>query len=299
MPLGSREHADPRRALEPVGVHVPARAREHVVPSGEQRGHVRHLAAGDEGGRDAVRQAEQLREPGARDLLDHRCARAADVEAGVLVPRRGQPVRGDRGRQRAADDEAEVAAARNPDRRPARLRPRARRSPRAGPHGPSGSGPPSASRSSSTDRRLADRAFPERLEEVGRRGRPSSGAARARGGLRRPQRRQDTQPGRRAASGAGSAGSADGARSRRGRARRRAGGRGRRRRARCTASSDFPVRSPEKMMWTTCFGGFAGRRDRVDDRHRPLDRELVLDAEDPELLRELALERVDEALAPA
>src|SRR5207245_4286743 len=36
------------------------------------------------------------------------------------------------------------------------------------------------------------------------------------------------------------------------------------------------------------------RRDRIDDRHRPFDRDVLVDAD---LLGELALERVDEALA--
>jgi hypothetical protein len=41
-------------------------------------------------------------------------------------------------------------------------------------------------------------------------------------------------------------------------------------------------------------GEAAHRRDRVDDRNRPLHRDLVLD---PDLLGQLAVERVDEALA--
>ena len=77
--------------------------------------HVRRLAAGDERDRDAGRQAEQLREPGASDLLDDRRRRAGDVDAGVLVPGRRQPVGRQRGRNATADDEAEVAAAGHTD----------------------------------------------------------------------------------------------------------------------------------------------------------------------------------------
>ena len=55
----------------------PSRPREHVMPRRRERGHVRHLAAGDEGGRDMLRQAEQLAQPISDDLLDHACSESA------------------------------------------------------------------------------------------------------------------------------------------------------------------------------------------------------------------------------
>ena len=62
-----------------------------------------------------------------------------------------------------------------------------------------------------------------------------------------------------------------------------------------TASSERSPRSPAKMMWTTCFAAkLRAGRDRVDDRDRALDRQVVVD---PDLLGELAVQRVDEALA--
>ncbi len=231
VPLGSREDADARRALEPVGVHVPAGAGKHVVASREQRGHMSHLAAGHKGRRDAVGQAQQLGQPGARHLLHDCCARAGGVEARVLVPGRRQPVRRDRDRQATADHETEVAAARDPDdarlggvrERRRRLRPdrsarpaAARRAPRAAPRRWRTS---RIGRSPSVSRKSAARPAVRRS---------SSRSV----GSTAPTERQDTQPGLPAASGAGSAGSAGGARSRRGRERRRAGGRGRPRRAR-------------------------------------------------------------------
>ena len=76
---------------------------------------MRHLRACDEADRRLRRQPEQLDEPLARHLLDHRGRRAAGVEAGVLVPRRRKPVRRQRGRQGAADHEAEVAPAAHRD----------------------------------------------------------------------------------------------------------------------------------------------------------------------------------------
>jgi len=41
----------------------------------------------------------------------------------------------------------------------------------------------------------------------------------------------------------------------------------------------------------------AFRRDRLDDRDRPLDRQLVAIAHEARLFRQLALQRVDERLA--
>ena len=73
--------------------------------------------AGDERERPRAREAEQVGEPVAGDLLDDRRRGAGDVEARVLVPGRGQPVGGERRRDGAADHEAEVAPARDRDRR--------------------------------------------------------------------------------------------------------------------------------------------------------------------------------------
>lgn len=69
------------------------------------------------------RQPEEVEDPVPGDLLHRRGRRRERGRAGVLVPDRGQPFRGEGGRQGAADDEAEEAAA--PDRhRGARQRPR-------------------------------------------------------------------------------------------------------------------------------------------------------------------------------
>ena len=62
-----------------------------------------------------------------------------------------------------------------------------------------------------------------------------------------------------------------------------------------TCSSERPVRSPEKMMCTTCFGREAPLGgDRVGDRDRTFERKLVVD---PHLLEQLAVQRVRQALA--
>ena len=60
-------------------------------------------------------QAEQVDQPGAGRLLGDRGGRADDVQAGVLVPGAGQPVRGEGRRHAAADHEPEVARPGAPD----------------------------------------------------------------------------------------------------------------------------------------------------------------------------------------
>ena len=111
--LLAHEDADARCALEPVACEVPACPREDPVPRRRQGCHVRHLAAGHEAGRDACRKQEQLAQPLEHDLLDDARARRRPDQAGVLIPGRGEPVRGDGDRQRAPDDEAEEPARRH------------------------------------------------------------------------------------------------------------------------------------------------------------------------------------------
>jgi hypothetical protein len=113
--LLAHEHADARAAREPVARDVPACAFEHAVARGRERRHAAHLGAGYESDRRIRGQSEQLADPLAHDLLDDRRRRSGDVEPGVLVPCRREPVGGERGREAAADDEAEVPPARNRD----------------------------------------------------------------------------------------------------------------------------------------------------------------------------------------
>ena len=103
------QHAQPRRALEAARLDVPARPREHRVARRRQRRDVGHLGAGDEARRDVGGKPEQLAHPAGDGLLRRGGRRRHHVQAGVLVPGRAQPVRGQRDRQRAARDEAEVA----------------------------------------------------------------------------------------------------------------------------------------------------------------------------------------------
>lgn len=93
--------------------HVPAHPPEHGVAPGCQAGEVRHRAARDEADRGALRQAEQVDDPGTGDVLDGGVGGGEPAQPGVLVPRAHQPVRGQRRGVGAADDEPEEPARRH------------------------------------------------------------------------------------------------------------------------------------------------------------------------------------------
>ena len=106
------DDADPRRALEPVARDDPSRPRARTwcraAASAVMCAIWQPVTKPAE---TPAGQPQQLAQPAERDLLDDAPRSAtAPIEAGVLIPGRGQPVGRDRGRQRAADDEAEVAA---------------------------------------------------------------------------------------------------------------------------------------------------------------------------------------------
>jgi hypothetical protein len=112
VPLLTHDGADRRRAVQTALLDVPACLGEHVMASRGEGGEARHLAAGHEPERGVLGQAEQLDEPCACDVLDDRCGRAADIQAGVLIPRRRKPVGSERRGHGTADHEPEVAATR-------------------------------------------------------------------------------------------------------------------------------------------------------------------------------------------
>ena len=109
MEVGVGQQADGRRAGQPARLDVPARSREHGVARRGQAGRVRHLTAGGDGERRGSRARPAARPATAHDLLGHGRGRRGDVQARVLVPRRGEPVGRQRGWERAAEDEAEEA----------------------------------------------------------------------------------------------------------------------------------------------------------------------------------------------
>ena len=100
---------DRRGALQPQSLHVPAGLREDPVASRRKGREVGHRGAGHEADARAARQIQQLDEPGTGDLLRDRGRRRHDVQASVLIPGAGQPVRAEGRRQAAPDDKAEVA----------------------------------------------------------------------------------------------------------------------------------------------------------------------------------------------
>ena len=108
--LRAGDHGERRRADQALARGVPAGALEHVVARDREAGHVGHLGAGDEADAGGRRQPEQRRAPSPRrpprrptaaGEPTYMCAFWSHVD--------GQPVGRQRGGQRAAGDEAEVA----------------------------------------------------------------------------------------------------------------------------------------------------------------------------------------------
>ena len=98
-----------RSTLQSLALHVPADLRQHGMAGRRERREVGHRRAGHEPDARAGRQLEQIHQPAGGDLLGDGRRRRQDVQAGVLVPRAGQPVGRERRGQPATDDEPEVA----------------------------------------------------------------------------------------------------------------------------------------------------------------------------------------------
>ena len=109
VPLLADDDAKRRRPARPRSGRSHPRGVD-ALPRRGKAGDVRHLAAGHEGERRLRRQAEQLEHPAPRDRLERRRRRGRLGKAGVLVPGGDEPVGRERGGQRAADHEPEVAA---------------------------------------------------------------------------------------------------------------------------------------------------------------------------------------------
>ena len=93
-------------AGQAVALDVPPCAAQHLVA---RRGHADGLRRGRarrEADLALGREAEEVEQPLARELLDAGHARRDRVQGGVLVPRRHEPVGGERDGLRAADHPA-------------------------------------------------------------------------------------------------------------------------------------------------------------------------------------------------
>jgi len=111
--LRAHDDANARPTGETVAGNVPTRPLEHTEARSSERGDAAHLCPRDDPEGRILRQTEEAAYPFAYHLLDDRCGRSADIEPGILIPGRRQPVRGECCRQATADHEAEVAAARH------------------------------------------------------------------------------------------------------------------------------------------------------------------------------------------
>ncbi len=105
-PTAPRTHGAP---CHTVPFDVPPVLVQDLVPCSGQTRQVRHLVAGHDRERGVPRQVERLEDPppGSRLVRTPRGRRRTGRRSGP--PRARHPVRGDRGRQSAADDEPEEA----------------------------------------------------------------------------------------------------------------------------------------------------------------------------------------------
>ncbi len=117
MRLCADHDRDGRRAEEPIRLHVPPNLREHRVTSRGERREIRDGRARGKRAPGFRRQAQDVKEPRKRNFLERRRRWGDVVEPCVLVPRRGEPIRGQRRGKRAADNEPEKPRPRHRHRR--------------------------------------------------------------------------------------------------------------------------------------------------------------------------------------
>ena len=108
MPLGTDDDPHPRCADEPLRLDVPTQPLQGCVTRRREGREVRHRRARDKSRARGRGQAQQIEQPGTRDIFDDGSGRTGDVEARVLVPHARQPVGGKGSRDAAADHEPEV-----------------------------------------------------------------------------------------------------------------------------------------------------------------------------------------------
>ena len=114
VPVPPHDDPHPRRLEQPAGGDVPARSGQHGVPRRRQTGVVGHHPAGDQADRRAGGETQRVDDPTAGHHLDRRGGGRQGVDAGVLVPGRGEHVRAQGGREVPADHETEEPRTRRP-----------------------------------------------------------------------------------------------------------------------------------------------------------------------------------------
>ena len=114
VPEAPHDDPHPRRLEQPTGGDVPARSGQHGVPPGRQARVVGHHPAGDQADRRAGGQTQRVDDPAAGHHLDGRGGGGQRVDAGVLVPGRGEHVGAQGGREVPADHEPEEPRTRRP-----------------------------------------------------------------------------------------------------------------------------------------------------------------------------------------
>jgi hypothetical protein len=93
VPLLAGEDGHGRGPLQAVCLDVPTGRGEDVVASRGEASEARHLRPGREAQGRVGRESEEVEEPPRDDVFDDGGGRAERVEARVLVPRGGEPVR--------------------------------------------------------------------------------------------------------------------------------------------------------------------------------------------------------------
>ncbi len=113
--LVAGEDANLRRAGKPFALDIPSARFKQRVARSSKAGDVRHLAAGNKRETRRRRQSENFFQPPARNFFHHRGGGAGGVDRAILIPRSREPIRSERGRQRASDYPAEKSSTRGTD----------------------------------------------------------------------------------------------------------------------------------------------------------------------------------------
>ena len=111
--LLTRHDANCRRSVQTSDLHIPPHGSQGVMAGRGETGEVRHLPTRHEPDGSFEGKAEHVDQPPGSDVFDGSRPRRWPSETGVLIPRRHQPVRRQRGRQRAPDHKPEETASRH------------------------------------------------------------------------------------------------------------------------------------------------------------------------------------------